>query len=89
MSTVPAVPEESRPLEFIKEMVDACARMALIVSVDDARRLVAEFDHMDGLMPILDPTGYRKIQRNLPGHRRVAAAFLAFRQIIQEEITRG
>ena len=89
MSELPPAPDPPADLQSTKHLVDTCARLALAVSVDEARRLVREFDHMDGLMPILDPTGYRQVMRNLPGHRRVAEAFLAFRQVLQEEVTRG
>ena len=80
---------EGLPVEATKELIDSFCRLALVVSVADVQYLVAEFDRMDTWMPLTDPTAYRALLKTMPGHRRVAEAFLAFRQVLQEEISRG
>src|SRR3954463_9781777 len=38
------------------------------VTLEEARAVVAEFDRMEALMPITDPTGYRGIMKTMPQH---------------------
>ncbi len=68
----------------VKAIIDNVCRMALFVSHDDAVALVNEFNKMDTLMPILDPTGYRTIMGNMPGHQEAAEAFLEFRDRLEK-----
>ena len=69
-----------------KDLTDMVARMVCTVSVEDARALVAEFESIETLMPILDPTRYRRVAPNIPGHLRAAQAFLSYRKALQEFI---
>ena len=69
-----------------KDLIDGLCRMALLIPVADAQALLREFDRMDAVMPIVDPTGYRALLRTMPAHRRVAEAFLTFRQVLEREV---
>lgn len=71
-------------VQLTKQLVDSAARMAMLIPVDDARALVQEIERTDTLMPLLDPTGYRAIMDTLPQHRKLAQAFLAFRQELEK-----
>lgn len=71
-------------VSLTKQLVDNAARMALLVPVEDARALVQEIERTDTLMPLLDPTGYRAIMDTLPQHRKLAKAFLAFREELEK-----
>lgn len=66
------------------ETVYVIARMALMVSQEDAQALVAEFDRIETLMPMLDPTGWQRISRTEDGHREFAEAFLVFRKKLEQ-----
>lgn len=48
--------------------------------------LLHEYSRMDALMPFVDPTGYRAVMGNIPGHRRVAQAVLGLRQTVAAEL---
>jgi hypothetical protein len=60
--------------------IQMIARLALNVPVDCAQAVVAQMEHTDVIMPLLDPTGWIKISRTAPAHRKLARAFLAFRR---------
>jgi hypothetical protein len=75
---------ETQPADATLDMVQAFARVATCVSVVDAEALLREIEHTDAIMPILDPTAYMKIGANIPGHRRLVRAFLAFRRELRE-----
>jgi hypothetical protein len=52
------------------------------MSDDDLTLLLNEYDRMDTLMPMIDPTAYKRVGRNIPGYRRVVAALAAARREI-------
>lgn len=68
----------------VSEFARQVMQFAFLVRTEDVERLVAEIDRTDTLMPILDPTGWMKIRRNIPAHKKLAHALLAFRREIDE-----
>ena len=75
--------------QVTKEKIDAFCRIALLVSVSDTRDLVEEINRMESLMPIVDPSGWKDISKNVGGHKDIAAAFLTFRIALEEELEKG
>lgn len=67
------------------ELMNNIAQQAYLVPLDAIQACLAELDHVDAVMPITDPTAYRKISPNIPGHRAMLRAFLAFRVVIEEQ----
>lgn len=61
------------------EQILAVARIAACLDLDRCQAVVAEFGRMHALMPIVDPTGYRRLRATMPDHERLANAFLTFR----------
>ncbi|NLD44867.1 MAG: hypothetical protein GX657_15400, partial [Chloroflexi bacterium] len=62
--------------------VMAIAGLALQVPGEDVRAAIGEIHHTDAVMPIVDPTGYRAIMKNVPEHLELLEAFLAFRSTV-------
>jgi hypothetical protein len=71
-------------VETLHSLVVGVAQHAILLSVEQAQALVDEMNRMESLMPILDPTGYIKIRKTMPGHKALAVAFLTFRQAIEQ-----
>lgn len=64
-------------------MADNICRQATLVSVEEARELVAELRRTEAFMPFFDPTAYLAVSNTLPGHLAAAEAFLAFREALE------
>lgn len=62
------------------EQMQAVARIAALIPLDDVQAVVRELDLIDAAMPIMDPTRYREIMGTKGGHDQFARAFLRFRQ---------
>lgn len=62
----------------------AIASLMTNIPVADVRAVVEELGFIDAAMPLIDPTGYRKIMGTKPGHDRFARAFLVFRLVLEE-----
>lgn len=62
-----------------KDMIDALCRSVMCLSIEEIRAVIDEINRTETLMPIIDPTAYRKIMNNIPDHRRQAEAFLRLR----------
>jgi uncharacterized protein GlcG (DUF336 family) len=74
-------------LQAVHMMATMIARQAVnLVSVKDARALVLELERMDAVMPMTDPTAWRKLQANIAVHKRAAEAFCRFRTELQKII---
>lgn len=56
--------------------VMAVTRAIVLLDRDALESLLNELDRMDSVMPLLDPTGYRRIARTIPPHRAVIQALL-------------
>lgn len=69
-------------LEGTHQQVLMVARILLGLNPDALDALLNEYSRMDALMPIMDPTGYRKIMDNIPQHRTVTAAIAGARREI-------
>lgn len=65
------------------EHILGLAYLSAQVALADVKALLAEYDRTDALLPILDPKRYREVARNIPQHRAIAAAFLAFREAVE------
>ena len=65
-------------------MIRNVARTAMMVSTDDAVEVLNEINRTSAIMPVLDPTGYREISENIPGHTEIVKAFIAFRQALDK-----
>ncbi len=76
-------------LQLTHECINGIARQVRYISIEETKALLDEFQRTEALMPFLDPTGYRTIMKNIPDHRRVVAAFLAFQQEIEAVVTAG
>lgn len=66
--------------------IQMLARLCYAVSIEDAQAVVKEIEYTDSFMPLFDPTGWMKISKNIPGHARLAQAFLAFRRELEDLI---
>lgn len=66
-------------------LIHAYAGVAGQIPLGDAEALVTGVDHMDAVLPIIDPTAYRDllINRDSPLNRRLYRAFLAFRREVE------
>lgn len=80
--TMPTSDQVLGKFEVTWEFMLSVCRLATALPVADARALVREIERTDALMPILDPTGYRKIIHNTTHWREVAGAFLTFRTVL-------
>jgi hypothetical protein len=69
--------------------IQAIARMALFITPEEAQAVVAEMEHTDAVMPLIDPTGWLRISATAPGHQQLARAFLAFRQELAALVKEG
>ena len=70
-------------LRDIKARLDTIVRIALMVTPAEATALVNEFNRMDALVPIFDPTWFLANMHNMEHHKRIAQAFAAFRGEIE------
>lgn len=66
------------------ETIQVVARLAALVEVHEAQAVVEAIALTDSAMPILDPAGWMQIRHTAPGHNRLARAFLAFRQELEQ-----
>lgn len=66
-----------------KDVIDSVCRLAAMIPVENIATLVAEIDRTETLLPVVDPTTYRMIARNIPSHLRAARAFLSFRRELE------
>lgn len=71
-------------ITLVKDVEDIVCWQAMLVSVEDAQRLVHEINRTETLMPFVDPTGWRKIQDTEGGHKKVAEAFSIFRKELEK-----
>ena len=70
-------------LEVVKRSIDMISTMALMVTVEDAKKLVDEFERMKALMPIADPSGWLLISKTIKDNNAAAIAFLEFRRALE------
>lgn len=68
------------------DLIHQTGAIALLIDPEHVRAVLAEIERTDTLMPMLDPTGWMKIAKNIPGHRRVVTAFLHFQSVCTAEI---
>ncbi|HNP70388.1 MAG TPA: hypothetical protein PKK15_04745 [Kouleothrix sp.] len=66
----------------IYAQMQALVSLVLHIPVADVQAVVDELSLIDAAMPLLDPTGYRRIMDTKPAHDRFARAFLRFRKEI-------
>ena len=73
-------------VEITYKAIQSVALVAQAIPLADAVAVVEEMERTDALMPLLDPTGWIKLQKTAPQHARLARAFLAFRRELAELI---
>jgi len=87
MSQHEAIDREMLPAVY--DMIKQVAQMAMLITPEQSQAIAREIDFMDALMPITDPTGYKKLLETAQGHRDLIAAFVHFRsqleRIVQEK----
>lgn len=81
--------DESPDLELTMESIQGLARMCMAISAEDIQAVLDEISRTESIMPLLDPTGYRDIQSNIPGHKRIVSAFLTFRKELESVLMEG
>lgn len=67
-----------------KAAIELIAQLATGVSVEAAAQLVRKIDHVEAFAPLFDPTAYLQVRDNIPDHKKIAKAFLAFRRVLEE-----
>lgn len=77
-------------IEETQEQVMNMARLLLFtLDADALDALLSEYSRMDALMPIVDPTGYKRVMGNIPKYRTVVQAIATARTqiaaVLQEE----
>lgn len=78
--------KDAAKLRETYDQIQMLARLCFAVPVEDARAVLENIEFTDSFMPLLDPTGWMKINKNIPGHARLVRAFVAFRQELAELI---
>jgi hypothetical protein len=63
--------------------IQTIARLVRNIPLEDVDALVAEFQRMESIMPILDPTGWMRIANNVSGHQELVLAFVRFRRTVE------
>lgn len=66
------------------KQIELYAGLANLIPLADAQAVLDEIGRTETLMPILDPTAYRNIMGNIPGHARLVRAFVTFRSALEE-----
>lgn len=64
--------------------IQTMARLIRNISIEDAQALAAEIDHIEAVLPMLDPTAWMRIANTEGGHRELVQAFLTFRRTVEE-----
>jgi hypothetical protein len=77
-------------VEETQEQAMNVARMLLLmVDADDLDALLREYSRMDSVMPLFDPTGYKRVMGNIPKYRTVVQALATARKqiaaVLQQE----
>lgn len=70
-------------LKAAKSLIDQSCRMAALIPLSSAQKVLDEMNRMEVLMPFTDPTGYIAISKNLGENKRAVKAFLAFRKELE------
>lgn len=65
-----------------KTVIESVARIVYQIPIADVQDLIDEYQRAETLTPIFDPTAFLRVQKTMPGHVRLAEAFLAFRQAL-------
>lgn len=72
-----------------KEFIEMVSRTAFLVKTEDLQALVEKYQRLEITAPIFDPTAYLAVRKTMPGHVKVAKAFLAFRRVLDELAKEG
>ncbi len=67
-----------------KEMIEAVAIVAMNIPLDSAEALVAKYDHVEAIAPVLSPGVWMDVRGTINGHKELARAFLKFRRVLEK-----
>jgi len=70
-----------------REKVSEICKVASEVSVDDMKEYIKEVNRTDTIMPLIDPTGWRRSSEVLSANLLIARAFLMFRTTLEKALT--
>lgn len=84
MSDAKAPERSGLATDEIYAQMRAIASLMAHIPLADVQAVVEEMALIDAAMPMIDPTGYRRIMATKPGHDRFARAFLVFRLVLEE-----
>ncbi|MHB0874555.1 MAG: hypothetical protein ACYC5O_00780 [Anaerolineae bacterium] len=71
-------------IRIAKDMINTVSQLALLIPAEHADAVLQAINRHETLQPVVDPTGYREVADNLPGHKREVEAFLEFRRALAE-----
>ncbi len=81
--------QEKLTVQSTHTIMCAIAGMALQVSTADVAAVINDINRQETLQPILDPTAFIAVAPNINDHRRLAEAFLEFRQAVGKLVGEG
>lgn len=62
----------------------AANTVAVAVPIQNVEALLEELERTDAFGPFFDPFGWLAIRDNIPPHKEVARAFLAYRRVLEK-----
>lgn len=74
--------QEKLTVQSTHSLMCIIASMALQISTADIATVINAINRQETLQPILDPTAFMAAAPHITDHRRLAEAFLEFRQAI-------
>lgn len=72
-----------------KHQIEMIASLAIRIEPDAIAKLLQQYNHLDAIGPIYDPTAYGRILNTKGGHERLAVAFSRFRGELQKIMDGG
>lgn len=67
-----------------KQQIETFAMLCATIPTSDVEALIAQYNHLDTIGPIFDPTAYMHVLNTKGQHTALAAAFLSFRREIDK-----
>lgn len=77
-------PQRTERLQETQQALMNVMRLLLMLPQDAVDEVVDEVNHMDAIMPLVDPTGWMRIAKNIPNHRTAYQALASARRAIVE-----
>lgn len=76
--------DKADELRAVQALIYQSARIAAMVTVEQANEVLTEIGRVESFLPFTDPTAYMRIRDTLPGHQKAVRAFLAFRKALED-----